>query len=116
MTVDVVVKRIGSATLSLLNSFTTAASDVLVNISLALEQQSFRSSADARWAGPMPYCPVCRHPQAWAVVQIDQDTLEIEAYGLEVKCFGCGAVYSLACPGDTVRLEMPEPPLDERGL
>ena len=98
-------KLIATATSSLLTTGTASAATVIASIRSAQGQPSSQLSSDARWVGAMPYCPLCGHPQAWAVVQVDQGTFEIEAYGLDVRCFGCGANYKLACPADEVNVE-----------
>lgn len=72
-------------------------------------------SSDARFVGPMTYCPMCQGRQAWAVVQVCEDTLELEMYGLEVRCFACDTLYRMACPADVVLRETTEPPASAGG-
>lgn len=75
---------------------------------------------DYRNMGPFVACPVCNHGQAWIVAAVDESSLELAWYGLDALCFSCYTRYKLACPADSLLLELPasdatEPPAEEPG-
>jgi hypothetical protein len=67
---------------------------------LILRRRKPEPVPDYRFLGPTHECPRCQSIVFTTVVQLDPDTLEIAAYGLDVQCAGCSALVKLACPID----------------
>ena len=55
---------------------------------------------------PTAACPNCGGEWFNVAVTFDRDTYDIDAWGLDAECFGCGTLVTVVCPVDAVEREL----------